>query len=123
MLLAAEIGPNGWPEGPGARCDVGPSPCRAAPSGGPEATGARFGVLQKNGKASVLIRNEKIAGLWHFDGKRWIKDPKGLDGLLLDGPVLTSKNGLDQGVRLRDLDGDGTCELIVGNDRQNAVFA
>ncbi len=91
--------------------------------GNRSATGARFGVLKKNGKASVLIRNEKTAGLWHFDGTCWIKDTKGLEGLQLDGPILTNKNGLDQGVRLRDLDGDGACELIVGNDRQNAVFA
>ncbi|MBN2291420.1 MAG: VCBS repeat-containing protein [Pirellulales bacterium] len=92
-------------------------------NGNRTATGARFGILQKNGMASVFIHNEKSAGLWHFDGKRWIKDPKGLDGLQFDGPVMSSKNGFDQGVRLRDLDGDGVCELIVGNDRQNGVFA
>lgn len=92
------------------------------------ATGIRFGVLQKNGMASFLICNEKFAGLWHFDGKRWVKDAKGLDGLEVDrigsnGPIFTSKAGRDRGVRLRDLDGDGICELVVGNEKQNAVFA
>src|SRR5438445_3890293 len=28
----------------------------------------------------------------------------------------------DRGVRLRDLDGDGDCELMVGNESQNAIF-
>jgi putative membrane-bound dehydrogenase-like protein len=47
-----------------------------------------------------------------------------LVGLELDGrKILTSEKGRDRGVRLRDLDGDGRCELIVGNDTQRAVFA
>src|SRR5262249_46877071 len=37
-------------------------------------------------------------------------------------PVFTSRNGRDRGVRLRDLDNDGRCELLVGNERQGAVF-
>jgi hypothetical protein len=84
--------------------------------------GVRLGVLQENGCASFLVRNEKNAGMWHFDGRRWVQDPRGLKGLQIDGPVLTSVGGRDAGVRLRDLEGDGRCELIVGNDRQRAVF-
>ena len=84
--------------------------------------GARFGVLQPNGYASVLVRNGKTAGLWHFDGQRWIEALTGLAGLELDGPVLTSRAGRDTGVRLRDLDGDGICELIVGGPQRQAVF-
>ncbi len=85
--------------------------------------GVRFGILQKNGHASILVRNEKDAGLWHFDGKKWNADPDGLAGLEIDGPVLTSRNGQDEGVRLCDLDLDGICELIVSNPRQQGVFA
>ena len=85
--------------------------------------GVRFGVLQPNGCASILVRNEENAGLWHFDGAKWTADPQGLAGLELDGPVFTSRGGLDQGVRLCDLDLDGACELIVGNPKQQAVFA
>jgi hypothetical protein len=91
--------------------------------GNRRATGARFGILRKNGLASVLVRNENAAGLWHFDGTGWVKDAKGLDGLDVSGPLLTNKAGLDRGVRLRDIDADGICELIAGNDAQNAVFA
>ncbi len=84
--------------------------------------GVRFGVLQDNGFASILVRNERVAGVWHFDGRRWAQDPHGLDGLDLNGALFTSFEGRDRGVRLRDLDGDGICELVVSNPRQNGVF-
>jgi hypothetical protein len=90
--------------------------------GGVRASGVRFGVLQNSGFASLLVRNETTAGLWHFDGHGWLEVPGGLAGLELDGPVQTSHGGRDRGVRLRDLDGDGISELIVGNPAQNGVF-
>jgi hypothetical protein len=34
----------------------------------------------------------------------------------------TAVNGVDRGVRFRDLDGDGYSDLLVNNDAQNAVF-
>lgn len=85
-------------------------------------TGVRFGVLQANGNASILVRNGQQSGLWHFDGRGWTAVAGGLKGLELDGPVLTADSGTDRGVRFRDLDLDGVCELIVGNPRQNGVF-
>ncbi|MHB8899753.1 MAG: hypothetical protein ACYC6Y_13480 [Thermoguttaceae bacterium] len=85
--------------------------------------GLRFGVLQKNGFASILVRNDEQAGAWHFDGKAWIADDRGLSGLEIDGPLATSRNGQDQGIRLCDLDRDGTCELIAGGPGKQAVFA
>ncbi len=90
--------------------------------GGRHDAGVRFGVLQTSGCASMLVRSRAQAGLWHFDGSRWARDPQGLDGLDVDGPVFTSIDGRDRGVRLRDLDGDGICELIVGNDKQRAAL-
>lgn len=84
--------------------------------------GVRFGILRPGGMASLVVRNERAAGVWHFDGKGWALDPRGLAGLEADGPVWTSRDGGDQGVRLADLDGDGICELLVGNARQQAVF-
>ncbi len=85
-------------------------------------TGVRFGVLQPKGQASLLVRNEELAGLWHFDGQGWTAAAEGLRGLELNGPVLTARGGSDRGVRFRDLDGDGVCELIVGNPQQCGVF-
>jgi hypothetical protein len=79
-------------------------------------------VLDSSGRASLLVRNENAAGMWHFDGRCWTAPPHGLDGLDADGPVMTCVAGRDRGVRLVDLDHDGICELIVANEKQNAVF-
>jgi putative membrane-bound dehydrogenase-like protein len=85
--------------------------------------GVRFGVVSSNGLPCMIVRNETTTGAWQFDGQDWIADPELLNGLELQGqPVLTSVRGRDRGVRLRDINKDGVCELIVGNDSQNAVF-
>lgn len=87
-------------------------------------TGVRFGVLRSGGMASLLVRNESTAGAWHFEDHGWRRCDELLAGLAIDGrPVRTSEAGRDLGVRLRDLDLDGRCELIVGNPSQRAVFA
>ncbi len=86
--------------------------------------GARFGVMTPDGRATVLIRNESTAGAWTFDGRHWIAKPALLNGLELNGrPIYTSLNNRDRGVRLRDIEHDGVCNLIVANESQNAVFA
>ena len=86
--------------------------------------GVCFGVIRSDGYASMLVRNEDAAGLWHFDGKRWVEQPDGLAGLEIDGqPVFTNRQGRDQGVRLRDLDNDGRCEVLVSNPNQLAIFS
>src|SRR5207244_6558359 len=72
---------------------------------------------------TVLARNEHVSGAWDFEGEKWIEAKALQGGLDLNGePVLTSRNARDRGVRLRDLDNDGRCELLVGNETQNAVF-
>ena len=92
-------------------------------AGETHAAGARFGVMRDNGHASMIVRSETQAGGWHFDGAGWVEAPALLDGLELDGqPIATSREARDTGVRLRDLDGDGRSEVIVGNDRRQACF-
>ena len=91
--------------------------------------GVRFGVLQqtcegnrRDGMASLLVRNAREAGGWHFDGRQWVRDNDLLNGLNAVGLVHTNSRFRDRGVRLRDLDGDGSCELLISNPTQNAVF-
>jgi putative membrane-bound dehydrogenase-like protein len=84
--------------------------------------GVRFGVLRADGQASLLVHHERAAGIWHFHGGRWSEDAQGLAGLAVGDTVYTVRDGRDRGVRFCDLDGDGVCELIVGNPRQSAVF-
>ena len=85
--------------------------------------GVRFGVIDQDGMPSMIVHNERTRGGWHFDGSRWVEQPSLLTGLDATGPALTSENGRDRGVRLHDLDGDGRCELILSNEKQNAIFA
>lgn len=83
----------------------------------------RFGVLQANGYASFLVKNANQEGLWHFDGQNWQPQDNGLDGLADNrGPVATGRDGIDLGVRFRDVDYDGKCELLVSNPQSNRIF-
>jgi putative membrane-bound dehydrogenase-like protein len=85
--------------------------------------GARFGVVREDGAASLLLRNEQESGCWHFEQGRWVRDDRFLRRLRVDGePVYTAQAGRDRGVRFLDVTNDGSCELIVGNESQNAVF-
>jgi putative membrane-bound dehydrogenase-like protein len=93
-----------------------------APTGGDHATtgdvrsgAARFGVFRPDGHASLLFRTEHEAGAWSLDAGRWVLDKDLLNGLVVNGqPILTGlSQGTDLGVRLRDLDRDGRCELIA----------
>ena len=83
----------------------------------------RFGVISTDSLPIMLVRNETIAGAWRFNGAEWVEDKTLLNGLELDGkPIYTSLKNRDRGVRLRDVNNGGVCELIVGNESQNAVF-
>ncbi len=87
-------------------------------------TGVRFGVLAGDGYAAMLTRTKTTAGAWRFEGKKWVEEKAWLNGLEEDGaPIYTSLDDLDRGVRLRDVDRDGVCEFIVGNESQRVVFA
>jgi hypothetical protein len=81
--------------------------------------GVRFGVLQRNGRASFLVFNDTAFGICHFDGRKWLN---AFEGRKVPVPVITSDGGRDRGVRLRDLDGDGVCELIVANEEARGVL-
>ncbi len=87
-------------------------------------TGVRFGVVGKPGKVFAIVRNEKEASAYVFTGETWQGVQVYLTGLQVEGEaVFTKLKGVDRGVRLRDVDKDGSCELIVGNPDQNAVFS
>ena len=83
--------------------------------------GVRFGVVHPDGNAAMVVRSETQDGAWHFDGEKW-REGKVLPEVLAAESIFTSKGGLDQGVRLRDIDHDGSCELIAGNAEQNVTF-
>jgi hypothetical protein len=82
--------------------------------------GARFGILRKDGHPSLLVKTDTQTGAWHFDGKGWTADATLLAGL--DPGFFTAQAGIDRGVRFRDLDRDGRCELLLSNERQQAAY-
>jgi putative membrane-bound dehydrogenase-like protein len=85
-------------------------------------SGARFGVAA-DGHAWLLASDEHGSRAWRFDGERWVEAPERVRGLATDGePVLTRRDGHDAGVRLRDLDGDGECELVDAGTPRSSVF-
>ena len=99
------------------------SDCPTTLIAGGRDNGVRFGVIGGDSRTMMLSRNTDATSAWRFDGTNWIADADLSQGLVLDGnPILASVAGLDRGVRLRDLNRDGTSELIVGNESQNAVF-
>lgn len=94
-------------------------------------TGAQFGVVRPGGAASFLLLNDAHGGAWTYRDGHWVEDKALLAGLSVPKPgdapqqaqpVRTASGGRDRGVRLRDLDRDGVCELIVGNPHQQAIF-
>jgi putative membrane-bound dehydrogenase-like protein len=85
--------------------------------------GVQFGILREDGQASFLVRNESASGCWHFEKGKWVPEDNAFANLEENGrPIATSDKGRDRGVRLRDLNHDGICELIVSNDREQVIF-
>jgi putative membrane-bound dehydrogenase-like protein len=87
------------------------------------ASQVRFGVIDASGLPVMIVRNETSNGAWRFEGQRWVSDERILAGLEVDAkPIATGADGRDLGVRLRDLDSDGVCELLIANPQTTAVF-
>lgn len=86
--------------------------------------GVRFGVVGKPGKVFAFLRTEKESGAYVFENNVWMNHERYFSGLQVEGEAVFSMvKGVDRGVRFRDVDKDGSCELIVGNPTQNAVFS
>jgi len=84
--------------------------------------GARFAVLRETGP-SIVIANEAKRAAWTFDGKAWQEDRQLVENFALAGkPIQLANRGVDQGVRFRDLDGDGVSEGIIGSEGSPAIY-
>ena len=82
--------------------------------------GLHFGILDESGRAAAISTDPRgVNRAWRFDGKAWVADARLVAGL---DAVTTFRKGADAGVRLRDIDRDGICELMVGTASQSAVY-
>jgi len=80
----------------------------------------QFGVI--GGRPCFVSVTGLGAGAWRFEHSGWVEDEK-LAAIPNVGPLEGLADvGRDMGVRLRDLDGDGTDELIIGSSERNGVF-
>ncbi|MFQ5732767.1 MAG: PVC-type heme-binding CxxCH protein [Planctomycetaceae bacterium] len=97
--------------------------------------GARFGILKRSGDASLLISDrsgtnknpDEWTGFWNHEGTRWKQSLGMLNGLTRGKSIQLPGEG--EGIRLRNLDGDGVCEIVVGRPaydtfgERRAIFA
>jgi putative membrane-bound dehydrogenase-like protein len=84
--------------------------------------GGQFGIVRSDGAATVLVADATMRNAWTFSNENWIADAQ-LGVLLQSDPaILTQRDGIDQGVRLRDIDGEGICQLIISNPSRQAIY-
>ncbi len=75
----------------------------------------KFAVIDPRGFPAFFWGDDSGLKVWCFDGKDWLEQPKLLNGMEINGnPVRVVSGGSELGIRFRDLNGDGICELISG---------
>jgi putative membrane-bound dehydrogenase-like protein len=79
--------------------------------------GARFGVVQ--GQPVLLSFGAEKSGAWIFRNNEWVSEPGFLRGL----KEWRASAGKDPGVRLRDVNNDGNCELLIANPGESAIYS
>ena len=99
------------------------SPRLPAPAQGRTLSQPRFAILSPQGRASVLLRRGLMPIGFRYGDAGWEVDPMltALPALPSLPPIdLPSKD--DEGLRFRDLDSDGICELILSKDSQQTIW-
>ena len=80
--------------------------------------GIQIGQFTPQSTLSLLANHEKDQAIYEFADGNLRRSP--LPKSLLD--VSTSVDGVDNGVRLRDIDSDGFSEIIVANDEAQTIL-
>jgi putative membrane-bound dehydrogenase-like protein len=100
-----------------------PASVVTTPSGANRDPGVKFGLFGSRRQPVAFFRNQDSRGAWRFENGHWLEVSSFFNGLTFRGQAIsTSQEGHDRGVRLRDIDNDGRCELLVGNETQNVLF-
>lgn len=81
-----------------------------------------FGIVAERPGASLLVLQGDKLRWWTWVEAGWQEVPELARGLEEVAQNLAGWEHADRGLRLRDLDGDGWCELLVASPRMNAVF-
>ncbi len=80
--------------------------------------GVQFGQLVTGQGVSMLVNHELDQAVYQFADSRFVRTA--LPQELI--PYPTSRDGVDQGVRLRDIDLDGTSEILIANPGTKLLF-
>ena len=90
----------------------------------------RIGTLDQSGRATFLLDDLRVvrtspksspsAGFWFFKDDKWVLDPSFIRGLERENAPAIPTGG--DGTRLRDIDGDGICELFIGSSAAVAIY-
>jgi len=79
-------------------------------------TGVKFGRLGETKDVTMVVRTERLEGAWSYSEEGWVPMPAIIRELRVNNEfVWTRQGGMDTGVRIRDLNGDGQTELIGGD--------
>ena len=73
--------------------------------------GVQFGQLVAGQGVSMLVNNDQEQSIYQFEDNGFVRKALPIELLAFS----TSRQGVDQGVRLRDVDLDGTSEILVAN--------
>ncbi len=90
-----------------------------------EDTGFRFGDnVDGSGNILAFQSTEVAQSAYTFKGLRW-KKARSVTESLKDHSslIFTRLAGMDYGLRFRDLDHDGRCEMLIANAEQRSVFS
>jgi len=96
----------------------------APATGAPAPSSVRYGIVHGDGRA-VRLRfgtGGAIEAAETHDGRDWLEEPTLLDELAAGGrrPPLPASGAA--ATRLRDLDGDGRCELLIAGAAHQAIL-
>lgn len=80
--------------------------------------GVKFGRLSSAANASLLVNNEHDQAIYEFADEKLTRKP--LPKTLAS--LRTSVEGVDQGVRLRDLDGDSMSEILIASENAKQIY-
>ncbi len=97
-------------------------PMKSVP-GHPPDRGVRFGIVRPGGKVSMWVHNELEQGAWTWSDDGWTSDSRLL--VAMNDPKVrlwTSLDESDTGIRFRDIDGDGVCELIAAGFNHRGIL-
>jgi putative membrane-bound dehydrogenase-like protein len=103
-----------------AAADVSPPEQRLAIASAP---GGRFGIMGGDRVLLLADRGDSLAA-WEFGQGAWRLAPEWLVGLDRQPSLQVRRagDGRDQGLRFRDLDGDGQCELLQASPETTQVW-